>query len=55
LQAASNVASSKSKDAKTKKDNIKYAAWAAQQIAKQYKVKPDYNTNYEMIGDIKLV
>ncbi|KAK2158243.1 hypothetical protein LSH36_174g04008 [Paralvinella palmiformis] len=35
--SASNVASSKSKDAKTKKDNIKYAAWAAEQITKQYK------------------
>jgi len=39
FQSASNVASSKSKDAKTKKDNIKYAAWAAEQITKQYKVR----------------
>jgi len=36
--SASNVASAKSKDAKTKKDNMKYAAWAAEQIAAQYKL-----------------
>lgn len=38
LQSASHIASSPKVSAKVKKDNIKYAAWAATQINRAYKV-----------------
>ncbi len=37
LQSASHIAS-KHNNAKEKKNNTKYAAWAAEQIARKYKV-----------------
>lgn len=38
LQSASQIAASPKVSAKVKKDNVKYAAWAASQINRAYKV-----------------
>jgi len=46
--AASNIASSPRSNAKVKKDNIKYAAWAAEQISLKYKGRLGKDTTDQM-------
>ncbi|XP_041469155.1 ER membrane protein complex subunit 2-like [Lytechinus variegatus] len=48
FMAATNIASSPKASGKVKKDNMKYAAWAAQQIAYKYKVAQGKDTGSNM-------
>lgn len=41
FQSASHIASNPKASAKTKKDNMKYASWAASQINRAYQVSID--------------